>query len=103
MSRGAESVRTVDPYSLYFQSSQWYLVGRDHDRDAMRVYRVSRIRGEIRFATRRERDFRYPEGFDPAAYRDRARWQRGEVTGEAVLSVDPAAAWLVERLFAKQG
>ena len=59
-------------------SRQWYLVGRDHDRDDMRVFRVSRIRGDIRFATRRERDFRIPEDFDPATYRDRAAWQLGE-------------------------
>jgi proteasome accessory factor BC len=103
MSRGEESVRTVDPYSLYFQASQWYLVGRDHDRGAMRVYRVSRFRGDIRFATRRERDFKYPEGFDPAAYRDRAPWQLGDATGEAVLQLAPSAAWLVDRLYGKHG
>jgi len=92
MSRGAEATRTVDPYSLYFQGGQWYVVGRDHDRDDMRVFRVSRIRGDLRFATRRERDFKFPEGFDAAAYRDRAPWQLGEPLGEAVLEIAPSAA-----------
>ncbi len=103
MSTGEEATRTVDPYSLYFQGGQWYVVGRDHDRDATRVFRVSRIRGDLRFATRRERDFRFPEGFDPASYRDRAPWQLGEPIGEAVLDIAPSAAWLVERLFANHG
>jgi proteasome accessory factor C len=103
MSRGEEGVRTVDPYSLYFQGSQWYLVGRDHDREDIRVFRISRIRGDLRFATRRERDFRFPEGFDPGSYRDRASWQLGEVQGEAVLHVAPSAAWLVERQWGAHG
>jgi proteasome accessory factor C len=101
MSRGTEATRTVDPYSLYFQGSQWYLVGRDHDADEIRVFRVSRLRGDIRFATRRERDFRAPEDFDPSAYRDRVPWRLGETRGEAVLHVAPSAAWLVERLWAR--
>ena len=103
MNRGAEATRTVDPYSLYFQGGQWYVVGRDHDRDDMRVFRVSRIRGDLRFATRRERDFQFPEGFDPGTYRDRAPWQLGEAQGEAVLEITPSAAWLVERLFGRHG
>jgi proteasome accessory factor C len=103
MSRREEATRTVDPYSLYFSESQWYLVGRDHDRDDTRVFRLSRLRGDIRFATRRERDFRIPEDFDPATYRDRAMWQLGEPVGEAVLHVEPSAAWLVERLWGGRG
>jgi proteasome accessory factor C len=103
MGRGEESVRTIDPYCLYFQGSQWYVVGRDHDREAIRVFRVSRIRGDLRFATRRERDFRFPEGFDPALYRDRATWQLGEAQGEAVMTVTPTVAWLVERQWSAHG
>jgi predicted DNA-binding transcriptional regulator YafY len=103
MSRAEESTRTVDPYSLYFQGSQWYLVGRDRDREDIRVFRVSRFRGDIRFATRRERDFKFPEGFDPGAYRDRAPWQLGEGIGTATLDVAPSAAWLVERLWGRHG
>jgi proteasome accessory factor C len=103
MSRDEEAVRTVDPFSLYFRNSQWYLVGRDHDRQAIRVYRISRIRGDLRFATRRERDFRVPADFDAAAYRDRATWQLGDIVGEATLHVAPSAAWLVDRLFGAFG
>ena len=53
----------------------------------MRTFRVSRIRGDIRFATRRERDFRLPPEFDvdalprPAAVADRRRRRRGADRG----------------------
>ena len=57
------------------------------DREDIRTFRVSRIRGEIRFATRRERDFRMPPEFDIDAYRDRPPWQIGDPVGEARIEV----------------
>ena len=103
ISRGEEKTRTVDPYGLYFSDSNWYLVGHDHTRDAIRSFRVSRIRGDMRFHTRKERDFRRPAEFDPATYRDRAVWALDEPVGEASLYVAPSAAWLVDRLFNTHG
>ncbi len=73
ISSDEQSTRTLDPYSLFLRDGQWYLVGRDHDRDAIRTFRLSRIRGDVRFATRRERDFRIPAEFDATQWRDRAR------------------------------
>ena len=52
-------------------------------------FRVSRIRSEIRFATRRERDFRVPEDFDVEEFRGRAEWQFGDIAGEARIEVAP--------------
>src|SRR5438445_202716 len=60
ISRDVESERTLNPYALLPDNGVWYVVGHDLDRDDIRTFRVSRIRGEIRFATRRERDFRIP-------------------------------------------
>ena len=40
-----------------------------------KTFRISRMRGEIKFATRRERDFRIPADFNVTAYRDRKPWQ----------------------------
>ncbi len=42
---GATQDRTVDPYSLFLIQGHWYLVGRDHQRDALRTFRVGRIKG----------------------------------------------------------
>src|SRR6185503_11200814 len=96
-SRDAESERTVNPYALLPEAGSWYLIGRDLDREDLRTFRVSRVRGEIRFATRRERDFRAPEDFDPSGFRGRQPWQFGDIKGEAEVDLDPDTAWWVER------
>src|SRR6266516_3745757 len=79
--------RTVNAYALLFDRGQWYVVGLDLDDDRMKTFRVSRIRGDIRLATRRERDFRLPEGFDAAKYRLGPPWQVGKIAGEARIEV----------------
>ena len=75
MTSGKDSERTLNPYGLLHDRGVWYVIGSDLDRDAIRTFRVSRIRGDIRFATRRERDFRLPTDFDIDVYRGRASWQ----------------------------
>ena len=105
----SEAERRVNPYGLWELNGVWYVVGDDLDRpaedpDRRRTFRVSRIRGEIKFATRRERDFRMPEDFNVTAYRDRAPWMLGrEPSGEAVLAVSPDATFWVDRLFGRYG
>ncbi|MFW5933835.1 MAG: helix-turn-helix transcriptional regulator, partial [Actinomycetota bacterium] len=39
---GTQRVRTVDPYGVVRRRAAWYLVGRDHDRDAVRAFRLDR-------------------------------------------------------------
>jgi predicted DNA-binding transcriptional regulator YafY len=43
--------RTVDPWGVVSWRGRWYLVGHDHDRDAARVFRLSRVRGSLRPVT----------------------------------------------------
>lgn len=40
---GNTSTRRIDPYGVVRRRAAWYLVGRDHDRDAMRSFRLDRI------------------------------------------------------------
>jgi predicted DNA-binding transcriptional regulator YafY len=98
IARDKTSERTVNPYALLPERGSWYVVGLDLDRNAMRTFRASRIQGEIRFATRRERDFRLPDDFDPADYRGRQDWQFGDLAGEAEIELDPDTAWWVARM-----
>lgn len=42
---GRSGPRTVDPYAVVRRRRAWYLVGRDHDRDALRAFRLDRIEG----------------------------------------------------------
>ena len=103
ISRDEERERTVNPYALFQDAGAWYVVGDDLDASAERTFRVSRIRGEIRFATRRERDFRLPPDFDVDRYRGRPPWQIGEPVGEARIEVGGDTAWWVERTYGDSG
>ncbi len=97
--RDAERERTVNPFALFQDAGAWYVVGQDLDAGDERTFRVSRIRGDIRFATRRERDFRLPQEFDVDRYRGRPPWQIGDPVGEARIEVAGDTAWWVERTF----
>jgi proteasome accessory factor BC len=103
IARDEESERTLNPYALFQDNGAWYVVGHDLDRDDMRTFRVSRIRGDIRFATRRERDFRLPAEFDIDVYRGRPPWQIGDVVGEARIEVGGDTAWWLERTYGEHG
>ena len=95
--------RTVNPYALLFDRGQWYVVGLDLEDEKVKTFRVSRMRGDIRLATRRERDFRLPEGFDAEEYRQGPPWQVGKTKGEAQIEVGGDTAWWVDRLFGRYG
>ena len=82
----------------------WYLVGHDLDATAIRTFRVSRIRGDIKL-----RDA--PRARFPAAgrFRGRRRTGRGRRGRSASSSARPASrsrgdtAWWVERAFGDRG
>jgi len=95
--------RKVDPYHLLFRGSQFYLLGYCHDREAIRVFRLTRIQGKVAYATKAEHDFKRPEDFDPRAYAKRADWQFGEEQGVAEILVSERLAWQVERHFGRFG
>src|SRR2546423_2332412 len=103
LSRNRQTERTVNPYGLLSDNGSWYVVGQDLDRKDIRTFRVSRIRGDIRFATRRERDFRIPPDFDIDVYRGRPPWQIGDLAGEARIELAGDTAWWVERAFGNAG
>jgi proteasome accessory factor BC len=103
MARDELSTRRVDPYHLLFQGGQFYLLGYAHERKAVRVFRLSRIRGKVSYATKAEHDFRRPEDFDPRAYANRADWQLGEERGVAKVLIGERIAWQVERHFGRYG
>src|SRR4051812_18106971 len=97
MERGDVGPRKVDPYHLLFQGGQFYLLGWSHERKALRVFRLSRIRGKVAYATKAEHDFKRPADFDPRGYANRAEWQYGDEAGTARIRVSDRLGWQVER------
>ena len=103
MERDETAARKVDPYHLVYRSGQFYLIGHSHEREAVRVFRLSRIRGKVSYATKAEHDFAPPEDFDRRDYGSRADWQMGEIAGTAKVFVRERIAWLVERDYGRYG
>jgi proteasome accessory factor BC len=103
MERDALGARKVDPYHLLFRGGQFYLLGRAHERDALRVFRLSRIRGKVAYATKAEHDFKRPPDFDPREYASRADWQYGDTVATAEVWVSERIAWQVERHYGRFG
>src|SRR6476660_4055233 len=103
MERGDVAPRKVDPYHLLFQGGQFYLLGHSHERKALRVFRLSRIRGKVAYATKAEHDFKRPRDFDPRGFANRAEWQFGDTIGTAEIRFSERIAWQVERHFGHYG
>ncbi len=103
MERDETEKRKVDPYHLVFRSGQFYLIGLSHEREAVRVFRLSRIQGKVGYASKAEHDFSPPEDFDRRDYGQRADWQLGEIRGTAKIFVRDRIAWLIERDFGVYG
>src|SRR5437588_1069230 len=103
MEREEVGTRKVDPYQLLYQGGQFYMVGRSHERDAIRVFRLSRIRGKVGYATKAEHDFQRPADFDPRAYAERIDWQFGERNGTAEVWIAERIAWQLERHLGRYG
>jgi predicted DNA-binding transcriptional regulator YafY len=76
--RDAESERTIEPYGLMLSWGTWYCVARAVEKEAIRVFRVSRMR-EARLLEQ-EPQFVVPDDFSVKSYLDRAPWE---------LSTDP--------------
>lgn len=86
--RGAS--RTVDPYGLVSRNGFWYLVGRDHDRNDVRTFRVDRMTGDI--STGNAGSYTTPPGFDPSAALVKDARALGDGPSEALVLIDAGHA-----------
>src|SRR5215212_9061324 len=101
--RDAEEKRKVDPYQLLYQRGQFYLIGYSHERQDIRVFRLSRIRGKVSYSSKAEHDFSRPEDFDHRWYATRTDWQLGEPEGTARIWLSGRVDWLIERHYGHAG
>ncbi|MGE0441427.1 MAG: helix-turn-helix transcriptional regulator [Gemmatimonadales bacterium] len=82
ISRDEESDRVIEPYGLLFYWSHWYCVGRSRERDALRVFRLDRMKS-AEVLSGPEAAFEVPAGFEVRSFARRAPWELGE--GEAAV------------------
>ena len=88
---GTRSTRTLEPYGIVHRAGHWYVVGRDGSRDAVRSFKVSRIRGSLEPGEAKA--YEIPDGFDASAHLGGEAWQIGEETTPVTLVFDPSIAW----------
>ena len=100
ISRNETSSREVEPYALSLLDGIWYMTGWDTGREAVRQFRLSRVRSRIVFATKKEAgDFGVPENFERRFAGPRAPWQLGEPDGRARIRVSHEAFAAARRRF----
>jgi len=58
--------RIVDPYGIATRNGHWYLVGFDHKREGIRIFRFDRIDGDISKASK-GKSYEIPKDFDLVA------------------------------------
>ncbi|MFP4148342.1 MAG: helix-turn-helix transcriptional regulator [Nitriliruptoraceae bacterium] len=88
---GSTSERRLDPYGVVQRRGAWYLVGRDHDRDALRAFRLDRC-----LAT--PAPIGDAGAFEPPAELDLAAAVSGPLLAgvEVEVAVTPSARWAVQ-------
>jgi proteasome accessory factor B len=96
--RGSATQRDVAPYGLLFHASNWYLIGHDALRDAIRVFRVGRMEEiEVNRTRPDTADYEIPAGFRLSDYMDREAWELGDPADAGlrvlVLFRFPTALW----------
>jgi proteasome accessory factor B len=70
------NTRTVEPWGLSSKRGQWYLVGWDRDRQAVRAFRADRISGDVQVGPRNA--FDAPSDFRPDDHIEDRPWMLGD-------------------------
>jgi proteasome accessory factor C len=79
--------REIDPYRVYADQGQWYVVGHDHLRDGERLFRVDRIVAAALLDTSFEA---------PDEQRDLGLFEAGPEDPRVTIELDAAASWVLE-------
>ena len=97
--RDEETLRVIEPYGLFFNWGRWYCAARARDRDAMRVFRVDRMR-DVALEKGKSAAFTVPQDFSIRSYLDRAPW---ELSGKDQVPVRVRFAFPESRWVQAQG
>jgi len=87
-------VRTVEPWGVLSWHGRWYVVGHDRDRDATRMFRLSRVAGAVETAGP-SASYQVPPGTDLRALA--VQLAPAPPTGTATLRVRQGTGWSLRR------
>ncbi len=89
--------REVHPYGLGYREGEWYLVGHDVAKQALRQFKIVRTTGKVTLSRGKGRDFHVPVGFDIEQHIEHVPWQYPKGKEEwAEILFDSSVAWMVE-------
>ncbi len=92
---GTVSERTVEPWGIGYFHGNWYLVGRDRDKSEERVFRTSRIGGEVQ--PQAAEDYEIPADFNLRDCVGVPPWRYRDGPAETVtIRFAPDIAWMIE-------
>jgi predicted DNA-binding transcriptional regulator YafY len=98
--RDAEEQRVIEPYGLMLSWGYWYCVGRSREHNAMRVFRLDRMKN-VELVEGPTHEFAVPRAFRIGTYLDRAPWELSDekpVTARVRIAF-PQSRWVIgERL-----
>lgn len=97
-STGAVALRTVEPWAVTSWHGRWYLTGRDRDRAAPRVFRLTRVESDVR-RVGGPGEYEVPADHDPRVMVDDLSHDRPQRT--ATLLVQPGAGQTLRRRAAR--
>jgi len=94
--RDVEEKRAIEPYGLMLSWGHWYCVGRARERNALRVFRLDRMK-DVSLVEGDGGAFVVPRDFRIAAYLNRAPW---ELSDEKAVTVRvriafPQSRWVI--------
>ena len=76
--RGEKTEREVDGYGMLFRHGNWYLIGHDHLRDDLRIFRIERMEDvEPNAKSPETPDYDIPQTFELVDWRQREAWELG--------------------------
>ncbi len=92
--RGEQEQRTLEPQGVIDHGGRWYVVGRDVDKNAERIFRIDRVREVLQTG----RSFADPGPLDAARFqRTELFFPSGAETAVAIRFSPSAAAWALSR------
>ena len=85
--------RNLEPYRIVFWNSYWYLIGMDIDRDAIRLFKLSRFQGSVEIS-KKKNEFNIPADFDVSQHLPK---QDVEIIRKAVVEIRKDSGALFRR------
>ena len=85
--------RNLEPYRIVFWNSYWYLIGMDIDRDAIRLFKLSRFQGSVEIS-KKKNEFNIPTDFDVSQHLPK---QDVEIIRRAVVEIRKDSGALLRR------